>query len=353
MTGVQTCALPICDSHKTAVAAANGGATTEWSTQEDWYKGINKGHLLLFGDGLIHAGLWNKGAGSGTEYGQEYAGMEGIVQRVLVDHFPALNLKAAKSQLKETLDGSERDYTKVGDYKLAGEHTVGSEGEYAGEIFQNLSDTLLGVWSGDLNGTESLNYLFDPNVTNNYKKSYTDIKGLFQLDGNGYYYYNMRENFAEFQENGAGGGRFVLYDQPATWRTDHDKNPSSIGNFFPFNKGEEVFNGLDEDNNLMSSMAPARNAMNHHLGMTVEVDFRQPSNGKIKMGSGESEPMTFGFSGDDDVWIFVDDVLVLDIGGIHSELYGTIDFSTGEVFIGQAFNTKGVPTDPEIGRAHV
>lgn len=337
------------DSHKTAFADANGGATTEWSTRDDWYKGINKGHLLLFGDGLIHAGLWNKGAGSGTEYGQKYAGMEGIVQRVLVDHFPALNLKAAKSQLKETLDGSERDYTKVGDYKLAGEHTPGSEGKYEGAIFQNLSDTLLGVWSGDLNGTESLNYLFDPNVTNNYKKSYTDIKGLFQLDGNGYYYYNMRENFAEFQENGAGGGRFVLYDQPATWRTDHDKNPSSIGNFFPFNKGEEVFNGLDEDNNLMSSMAPARNAMNHHLGMTVEVDFRQPSNGKIKMGSGESEPMTFGFSGDDDVWIFVDDVLVLDIGGIHSELYGTIDFSTGEVFIGQAFNTKGVPTDPGEG----
>lgn len=37
-----------------------------FSTKEDWNKGINEGHLLLFGDGLTHAGLWNKGAGQNT-----------------------------------------------------------------------------------------------------------------------------------------------------------------------------------------------------------------------------------------------------------------------------------------------
>ncbi len=279
--------------------------------------------------------------------------MEGIVQRILADGFPLLNLQAAKSQLKETLDGSERDYTKVGDYKLAGEHKTGSEGEYDGEIFQNLSNTLLTAWGGDLNGTESLDYLFDPEVENNYKKSYTDIKGLFQLDDNGYYYYNMRKNFAEFQEDkgttdeyGNTSGQFVLYDKAATWRTDHGEHPESIGNFLPFNNAAEVFSGLDENGNLTSSVEPARNTMNHHLGMTVQVDFRQPSNGKIKMGSGESQPMTFGFSGDDDVWVFVDDVLVLDIGGTHSELYGTIDFSTGDVYVGRAFDAQGIPENP-------
>ena len=83
--------------------------------------------------------------------------------------------------------------------------------------------------------------------------------------------------------------------------------------------------------------------MNHHLGMTVTIDFRQPLNGQINTGAANNDPMTFQFSGDDDVWIFIDDVLVLDLGGIHSEIYGTIDFSTGEVFVGQSWKTNGFP----------
>ena len=86
--------------------------------------------------------------------------------------------------------------------------------------------------------------------------------------------------------------------------------------------------------------------MNHHLGMTVEVDFRQPNNGMINTGSGKGDPMTFQFSGDDDVWVFVDDVLVLDLGGTHSEIYGTINFATGDIYIGRAFDSKGIPDDP-------
>lgn len=315
---------------------------TGYSAKDDWKLGINEKHLLLFGDGLIHAGLWNKGAGENCRYGKAYAGMEGIVKNVLPENgYPELNLKMAKSIL--TGDDSH-DYKLIKDYNLTGDHDFNQGNAYTSTDIQNLSNTVIGTWGGNIDsGTESLQYLFD--LTNgNSKRFYSDVKGLFQLDNDGYYYYNMRENFAEFKEE-TDNNHFILYDAPATVRTDGDH---SIGNFFPFNKGYEVFNGVKngaDGEELTSSVACSGNTMNHHLGMTVNVAFRQPVDGKITSGS-NGKPMTFEFAGDDDVWVFIDDVLVLDLGGIHSELYGTIDFSTGKVCIGRAFDTKGIPENP-------
>ena len=314
--------------------------TASYSTVDDWNKGINEKHLLLFGDGMIHAGLWNKGAGENCRYGNTYAGMEGIVKNVLPENgFPELNLKMAN----KVLTGDKtRDEELIKDYKLTGDHDDTFGQQYNSTGIKNFSNTVIGTWGGDIdNGTESLQYLFDPTQPDEHKHSFTDVTGLFQLDNKGYYYYNMRENFAEFSQEG-GSNHFVLYDAPATIRTDGNQ---SVGNFFPFNKGYEVFNGVDGSKRLTSSVFCANNAMNHHLGMTVDVEFRQPANGTINTAGG-IQPMTFEFAGDDDVWVFIDDVLVLDLGGIHSELYGTIDFSTGDIYIGRAFGTHGIPSDP-------
>ncbi len=343
--------------HEDGGEGALGTTPTGYSNQEDWNKGINQGHLLLFGDGLIHAGLWNKGAGQNCRYGKEYAGMEGIVRTVLdANGYPELNLENADKILTGEKNAPEYNskyntdkYKLIKDYALTGDHkndlhSNGSGYTYDSSDIQNLSKTVIQTWAKDIEkDAESLQYLFDPTVPNPYKTSYTDVSGLFQLDKDGYYYYNMRENFAEFVEE-PGNNHFILYNAPATVRTD---NEQSIGNFFPFNKGSEVFNGTDANGNLTSSVYCARNAMNHHLGMTVEVDFRQPLNGRINTGS-NAQPMTFQFSGDDDVWVFIDDVLVLDMGGVHSEVYGIIDFESGSVLVGRGFNAKGIPTyDPE------
>ncbi len=357
--------LPKSDWHIRPNADAHGNLTsgetnTAYSTVNDWNCGINEGHLLLFGDGLIHAGLWNKGAGESTIYGNTYAGMEGIVKKVLNNGYPEINLPAARNQLGG--DPAHRDYTLIRDYQLAGteEDSLGTSSAgnpYKGTDIYNLSENVIQLWQTknsktitDTDAVESLQYLFDPNKTHPNKTSYKNITGLFQLDDEGYYYYNMRKNFAEFQQsktrdgNGAASdGKFILYNDPATVRTDGEK---SIGNFFPFNKGSEVFNGVttgaDGKEHLTSSVYCANNSMNHHLGMTVNVDFRQPANGNVGTGSG-SKPMTFQFSGDDDVWVFIDDVLVLDMGGIHSEVYGIIDFASGNVLVGRGFSVKGIP----------
>lgn len=343
--------------HEEGDEGALSTTATGYSTEQDWNLGINKGHLLLFGDGLIHAGLWNKGAGENCRYGKGFAGMEGIVKKILPENgYPEIDLGRANETLIEDVRGEtkKRNYTWIKDYKLTGDHNGKTEKDmynneqqaYDSDDFdKNLSKTVIDAWGKDLNhDTESLQYLFDLNSPHTNKKSYENVTGLFQLDGEGYYYYNMRENFAEFSQDN--GNHFILYDAPATTRTDGDQ---SIGNFFPFNHGSEVFDGLYEDESgkhLTSSVGCSNNTMNHHLGMTVDVEFRQPANGQIRAGS-QVKPMTFQFAGDDDVWVFIDDVLVLDLGGIHSELYGTIDFHTGDVYIGRAFDSKGIPDDPE------
>uniref|UniRef100_A0A7C9JCS6 DUF11 domain-containing protein n=1 Tax=Muribaculaceae bacterium Z82 TaxID=2304548 RepID=A0A7C9JCS6_9BACT len=221
----------------------------------------------------------------------------------------------------------------------------------------------------------SLSYLFDPKEAAPGKvASYKNVTGLFQMDDEGYYFYNMRKNFAEFvkqeerdeEGNVVSDGHFVLYDAPAGFRTDGAPsidNPS-IGGFFPFNSAAKAFK-LDPDGKLVNNLRADNNnnpdttkpaethpefknegPVNHHLGMTVETTFRQPVDGMVG-----SDPMVFQFVGDDDVWVFVDDVLVLDMGGIHSEVYGTIDFSTGEVYVGPSYITGGIPDDPKANAA--
>lgn len=86
-----------------------------------------------------------------------------------------------------------------------------------------------------------------------------------------------------------------------------------------------------------------------YFGMTMEFDFYKPAEGKIN-----ESPMVFRFSGDDDVWVYLkkqgsdERHLVLDIGGNHERMDGSINFATGEIIYS---NQNAKPSDGELNRA--
>ena len=352
---------------------------------ENYSNGINKDALLLFGGSAMReAGFWNLGSGAGRPWGQNNVNMKGIVKSTLEDNYPCINLDQARSTLQNPTKPiiTADDPWGAPNRKLMDIANLNhAESEGAGvDAARALSEKLLtsrgltitgNTVSGDCEKA-SLSYLFDPDTTTDGKESYQNVTGLFQVDEDGYYYYDARKNFAEFEKNSAttkdgaqSDGSFTLYDGPAVWRTDAGWNETtqnfdgdmSLGNFFPFDSAKKVFDSVQtvdksgNATNILSSSEDITNVSNkvranHYMGMTMQVDFTQPENGKLNMGSNGKQPMVFQFSGDDDVWVFIDDVLVLDLGGVHSELYGTIDFSTGQIITGQSWRTGGLPDNP-------
>lgn len=68
---------------------------------------------------------------------------------------------------------------------------------------------------------------------------------------------------------------------------------------------------------------------NFFFGMEMKMNFMQPRNGQT--GIDGKQDMRFYFTGDDDVWVYIDDVLFLDLSGIHRHVGGEIDFVNGKV----------------------
>lgn len=117
--------------------------------------------------------------------------------------------------------------------------------------------------------------------------------------------------------------------------TDYNrKYDSSSGNFVNQN---EYRTGKDEGGDY-TGFFPSGESSKYGFGTEFDIDFYMTNSGYLSDADGKNQDIAFNFSGDDDVWVYVDDVLVLDLGGDHRMTAGTINFSDMKVYYKSAAN---------------
>ena len=208
-----------------------------------------------------------------------------------------------------------------------------------GTIKKNLLERRLGTDGYPIakKGAKSLSGLFSgATETNN-----LFIKSIYA--NTGYYEYSSFENYAYLDTSSSGSTKdFKVYKQIGT-PTNENQYFYKRGNFMPYNsisagRFSTNKNLYDEDGKALTDTAPRKEEKlylvngtpNYYFGMEVSANFVQQKNGQVTQ-NGKKEPMVYEFNGDDDMWVFIDGTLVLDIGGIHDAHSGKINFATGVV----------------------
>lgn len=218
-------------------------------------------------------------------------------------------------------------------YPVTTAHT-GEQGRSLSELFSNMTPA---------------NHLFIQSVYNE----------------SGYFEYDSTQNFAHLNEDGT----FKVYNELGAIGTSTGPTRAH-GQFMPYNDiSPETGYATDSQGNIITNrynvrgqelsdtdprkgeplyLIPQKDA-DYFFGMELSASFTQTPDGVDNWG----HDIIFEFTGDDDFWLYVDEELVLDLGGIHSALPGSVNFRTGEVNVNGTWTTlKTIFYDNYVSRGH-
>lgn len=226
--------------------------------------------------------------------------------------------------------------------------------DYNNEKINNRDSLQMAVMGGEESNRARQDLLYRNLAADGYPVATLTDRSLSELFGNatevnhlltkntyeesGYFEFDSTQSYAYLED----GTNFKVYNQIGTYQPNYSpSNSLKHGQFYPYNDLQEGYfanftNTYDIHSNPLSDRNPRKGEklyavsaqdIDFHFGMEVEASFMQGVNGKDLWG----HDISFEFSGDDDMWLYVDGILVMDLGGVHPAQDASVNFSTGEV----------------------
>ena len=148
----------------------------------------------------------------------------------------------------------------------------------------------------------------------------------------GYWVFDSRNTTLRMKQDSSKGYWLDSTGVSDVYGSTPDKNSTSDKNFFPFNS---------------SNQSATSQRLNYGFATKLEIKFRLTENGTVKTTTQNDVPIEFNFSGDDDVWVFIDGELALDIGGGHGRVSGYLNFADKTYYVSRV---KGASGGVEYGK---
>lgn len=291
---------------------------------------------IMLGNGSTYM---NKASGYNHTVGSAFG-----VYTLATDEGSSFYLYKVVSGTKE-ITGEQTKILGYADYNQWTGYNTDKDGN---KIYQGLAKSKL-----DSNGNIQFNYpdagLFTSGAVAG-KEIYTDVGLPFTYDSTTQTYSFNAKTMGAWFKGEAASNKDLTYSAVPQARVG-DQQDDNVAGWFPFNDSTNTDTTPCVAPNLTGSQAVnAKKVSNpdYYFGMAASIDFTMTSDGKLKNG----DNINFKFSGDDDVWVFIDGTLVLDIGGIHNRTNGEINFADGTWKITQTYQSTDQAVDVNNGTAN-